>query len=137
LKELWTKDEAEFHGEFIHFPAVKSFPKPVQRPHPPVILGSMANNVFKRAAEYDNGWLPDRVAPDEVKAGRAELDRRAVEAGRDPASIEILVFGQPPDLDLIKRFEDTGAVRVMVQLMATPEQEALTELEAIAKRVLR
>jgi probable F420-dependent oxidoreductase len=137
LKELWTKDEAEFHGEFIHFPAVKSFPKPVQRPHPPVILGGMAHNVFKRAVEYGNGWLPNRVTPDEVKAGRAELDRRAVEAGRDPASIEISVFGQPPDPDLIKRFEDAGAVRVMVRLMATPEQEALTELEAIAKRVLR
>ena len=137
LKELWTKDEAEFHGEFIHFPAVKSFPKPVQKPHPPVILGGMAKNVFKRTVEYGDGWLPNRVTPDQVKAGRAELDHLALEAGRDPASIEISVFGQPPDPDLIKRFEDAGAARVMVRVMALPEREALTELEAIAKKVLQ
>src|SRR5919108_1792717 len=137
MKELWTKDEAEFHGEFIHFPAVKSFPKPVQKPHPPVILGGMAKNVFKRTVEYGDGWLPNRVTPDQVKAGRAELDHLAGDAGRDPASMEISVFGQPPDPDLIKRFEDAGAARVMVRLMALPEQEALTELASIAKKVLR
>lgn len=137
LKELWTKDEAEFHGEFLHFPAVKSFPKPVQKPHPPIILGGMAKNVLKRVVAYGNGWMPNRLTPDELKASRVELDRLAVEAGRDPKSLEISIFGQPPDPELIKRFEDAGAVRVMVRLMAMPEKEALVELDSIARNVLR
>jgi probable F420-dependent oxidoreductase len=136
LTELWTKDEAEFHGEFIHFPPVKSFPKPVQKPHPPVILGGMAKYVLKRVVAYGNGWMPNRVTPEQVKAGRTELDRLAIEAGRDPASLEISVFGQAPDPDLIKQFQDAGAARVTVRLMAMPEREALAELESIARQVL-
>jgi probable F420-dependent oxidoreductase len=136
MKQLWTKTRAEFHGKFYDFPPVYSFPRPVQKPHPPVILGGMAPNVLKRVAAWGDGWMPNRVVPEQIKQGRATLDELAETAGRDPASIHISVFGQPPDLDLIRRFVDAGAERVIVRLPTAAEKEALEELEKIGEKVL-
>ena len=136
MKELWTKTESEHHGEFYDFPGVYSFPNPVQRPHPPVLLGGMAKNVFKRVVEWGDGWMPNRVQPEDVAKGRATLDELADAAGRDPSSLEITVYGQQPDPDLLKRFEDAGANRVAIRLETLPESEALDELNKIAEAVL-
>lgn len=136
MKQLWTRTSAEFHGRFYDFPPVYSFPRPVQKPHPPVILGGMAPNVLKRVVAWGDGWMPNRVTPEQIKQGRATLDELAETAGRDPASIHISVFGQPPDLDLLKRFVDAGAERVIVRLPTAAEKEALEELEKIAEKVL-
>ena len=136
MKELWTKTESEYHGNYYDFPPVYSFPRPAQRPHPPVLLGGMARNVFRRIVEWGDGWIPNRVTPDEVAAGRAKLDELATVAGRDPASIPISVFGQQPDPDLIKRFFDAGAERVTVRLPVLEEKESLVELERMAAKVL-
>ena len=137
MKELWTKTESEYHGKYYDFPPVYSFPRPAQRPHPPVLLGGMAKNVFKRVVEWGDGWMPNRVTPEEVKRGRATLDELADAAGRDPHSIQIAVFGQQPDSDLISQFEDAGVDRVAIRLETAPEEEALANLEQIAETVLR
>lgn len=137
MKELWTKTQSEFHGKFYDFPMVYSFPRPVQRPHPPVFLGGMAKNVFKRVVEYGDGWMPNRVTAEQVKQGRATLDELADAAGRDPNSIQVSVFGQPADRDHIMRLEDAGANRVMVRLETAAEDDALANLERIAETVLR
>lgn len=136
MKELWTKDEVEFHGEFIHFPLVKSFPKPAQKPHPPIILGGQAKNVLKRVVAYGNGWMPNRIPPDQIKAAREELNKLAIKAGRDPQAIEISMFGLPNDPGLVKRFEEAGADRVIIRLDSAPEAETLAELAQVATRVL-
>ena len=114
MKELWTKDEAEFHGRYYDFPPVYCYPKPVQKPHPPVLLGGNAPNVLQRVARWGDGWLPTRVSPAQVEEGRKILDTLAVERGRDPASLTISVFGQPPetDRDQIEAFLNAGAERV-------------------------
>ena len=75
MKELWNTVESEFHGEFYDFPAVYSFPRPTQRPHPPIYLGSLAKRVFERIVEYGDGWIPTRVRPDTIKNGRNTLDK--------------------------------------------------------------
>ena len=138
MKEMWTKDEAEFHGTYYDFPPVKVFPKPAQKPHPPVLLGGMARNVFRRIIAWGDGWLPNRVTPSLVEDGRAQLDALAGEAGRDPASISISVYGQEADLDLIRSLRDAGADRVVVRPAATDTAEAMArELERIADAVLR
>ena len=138
MKELWTKDEAEYHGRFYDFPAVKSYPKPLQQPHPPVILGGLAKNVLRRVVAHADGWLPNRITPAEVEESRAKLDAMAAEAGRDPKSITISVFGQAPERDLVRSFLNAGADRVIVR----PEHvETATEmgeqLERMAEAVLR
>src|SRR5207245_2440187 len=115
MKELWTKREAEFHGKYYDFPPVRSYPKPAQKPHPPVLLGGGAKNVLQRIVAWGDGWLPNRITPDQLRESRATLDRLAKEAGRDPSAITISVHGQPADRDLIKRLHDAGATRVIVR----------------------
>ncbi|HSB61397.1 MAG TPA: LLM class F420-dependent oxidoreductase [Vicinamibacteria bacterium] len=137
MKELWTKAEASFDGKYYRFPPVRSYPKPAQKPHPPVILGGHAKNVLQRVVEWGDGWLPNRASPEEVAASRKTLDGLARQAGRDPASITISVFGQPPERDLLRRFLDAGAVRVIVRpVTARTEAEMQAGLESIARAVL-
>jgi probable F420-dependent oxidoreductase len=138
MKELWTKDEAEYHGRYFDFPAVKSFPKPLQQPHPPVLLGGLAKNVLRRIIAHADGWLPNRITPAEVEEGRAKLDAMAAEAGRDPKSITISVFGQAPDRDLVQSFLNAGADRVIVRPEhVETETEMGEQLERMAEAVLR
>ncbi len=138
MKELWTKDEAEYHGRYFDFPPVKSYPKPVQHPHPPVILGGLAKNVLRRVVAHADGWLPNRITPAEVETSRAKLDAMAAEAGRDPKSITISVFGQSPTLDVVQSFLDAGADRVVVRPEHVETEAQMAEqLERMADAVLR
>jgi probable F420-dependent oxidoreductase len=136
MKELWTKEEAEYHGKFYNFPPVRSFPKPFQTPHPPIFLGGSAGNVFKRIVAWGDGWMPTRATPQDIKSGRATLDELANAAGRDPHSIEIMVYGEAGDPETLKRFEEAGASRVIVRLQTTEGDAALTELERMAEQLL-
>ena len=138
LKELWTKDEAEFHGKYYDFPPVRCFPKPVQEPHPPVILGGMAKNVLRRVATWGDGWLPNRVTPAQVEESRGILDNFAAELGRDAAALTISVYGQPADASVVSSFLDAGANRVVVRPEWTEDEDKMSaELERIADAVLR
>jgi len=136
MKELWSKEEAEYHGTFYDFPPVRSFPKPSQQPHPPVLLGGAARNVLQRVVAWGDGWLPIRVTPEEVKMGRASLEALAAAAGRDPSTIDITVFGQASDRDALQRFAEAGASRAIVRLSTTLSDAALSELEHMAAQVL-
>jgi probable F420-dependent oxidoreductase len=138
MKELWTKTEAEFHGTYYDFPPVRSYPKPKQKPHPPVLLGGGARKVLERIVAWGDGWLPNRVTPEQLRESRATLDRLAKDAGRDPSAITITVHGQPADRDLIRRFHDAGANRVLVRPPTVKTiAEMGTELTRIADAVLR
>jgi probable F420-dependent oxidoreductase len=138
MKELWTRPEAEFHGRYYTFPPVKSNPKPLQKPHPPVLLGGGAPNVLQRVVAWGDGWLPNRVTPEKLRESRATLDRLAGDAGRDPAALTISVYGQPADRDLIRRLHDAGATRVVVRpATVKTEAEMATELTRIADTVMR
>ena len=136
MKELWTKEEAEYHGHYYDFPPVRSFPKPVQKPHPPVLLGGMAENALRRTVAWADGWMPNRVTSEQIKASRATLDELAVGAGRDPRSLEITVYGQPPDREVIEGFEDAGAARVTIAIPGTSTDDALEQLDSVAPKVL-
>jgi probable F420-dependent oxidoreductase len=137
MKELWTKTEAEFQGKYYNFPLVRSYPKPVQKPHPPVLLGGGARNVLQRIVAWGDGWLPNRITPDQLRESRATLDRLAKDASRDPSAISITVHGQPADRDLIRRLLDAGANRVLVRPAAVKTDALMdTELTRIAEAVL-
>jgi len=138
MKELWTKDEAEFHGQYYNFPPVYCYPKPVQKPHPPVILGGHAKNVLQRIIRWGDGWLPNRSNPAQIEESRKILDTLATERGRDPSSITISVYGQAPDRDLIQSFLNAGADRVVVAPQhCETESEMGEQLERIAEAVIR
>ena len=133
-----TKEEAEFRGQYFDFPPVRSYPKPAQKPHPPVILGGMARNVLRRIINVADGWLPNRVTPAQVEESRAKLDAMAAEAGRDPASITISVYGQEPDRTVVQSLLSAGANRVVVRPDYYDSEEGMgQELERMAEAVLR
>lgn len=138
MKELWTKDEAEFHGHYYDFPPVICNPKPVQKPHPPVILGGMAKNVLRRVATWGDGWMPNRITPAELEKSRAMLDTMAAELGRDPKSLTISVYGQAADRDQVQSLLNAGADRVVVRPEhVDTEAEMGEQLERMAEAVLR
>ena len=138
MKVLWTEEEGEFHGRYYDFPKVRCYPKPAQKPHPPVILGGMARNVLRRIVAWGDGWLPNRITPERLREARAQLDALAGEAGRDPSLLTITVSGQPADRELIETLIDAGANGVVVrpEYMET-EEEMGNELERIAEIVFR
>ncbi|HZQ36367.1 MAG TPA: TIGR03619 family F420-dependent LLM class oxidoreductase, partial [Dehalococcoidia bacterium] len=85
MKQLWENGAGEFHGKHYDFPPVLSYPQPLQRPHPPIYVGAFAlGNVFRRIVSYGNGWITWILSPEQIREGRATLDRLAGEAGRDP-----------------------------------------------------
>jgi len=139
MKELWTTDESEYHGRYYDFPAVKCFPKPAQKPHPPVILGGSAKNVFKRTVEWGDGWMPVSTSPDEIRHGRETLNELAAQAGRDPQSISVIAFGQPGQLhsrDQAQALEEAGAEHAIIWLNKLQEEEVIPELEGLAQEML-
>jgi probable F420-dependent oxidoreductase len=138
MKELWTNEEAEYHGRYFDFPLVKSYPKPLQKPYPPIILGGMAKNVLRRVVAHADGWLPNRVTPADVEESRKKLDAMAAEAGRDPKSITISVYGQLPEHDVVHSLLNAGADRVVVRPEhVETEKEMGEQLERMAEAVLR
>ncbi len=135
MRALWTQDAAEYHGRYYDFPPVQCNPKPAQEGGPPVILGGNARNVFRRVARWGDGWMPTAASPEQIAAGRAAIDELADASGRDPSTINITVFGQPADRELIGRFEEAGANRVIIRLPDTTSSTALDEIERIAGAV--
>ena len=114
-----------------------AIPKPAQDPHPPILLGGMARNVLRRVARWGDGWLPNRVTPEQVHEGRLMLDTLAAEYDRDPAALTINIYGQPPERDLVESYLEAGANRVIVRLELCESEEAMEEeLGRVAAAVL-
>ena len=137
MKTLWSNEEAAFDGKYYSFPKVRSYPKPAQKPWPPIIIGGMAPRVIERIVAHADGWLPNRITPEDLKDKRAELDERATAAGRDPKSIEISIFGQEANPDLIGSLFEAGAARVIIRPQhVETESEMGAQMERIAKTVM-
>jgi probable F420-dependent oxidoreductase len=144
MRKLWTEERPSFEGRWVRFPPVVCRPKPVQTPHPPVVLGGMGPNAVRRVATWGDGWLPIATPPDEIRAARAEIDRLARTAGRDPSRITITVMiGAPPGLeqpaldmlparDVVAAYRDAGADGVVVSLPTLARDEALRHLDRVA-----
>jgi probable F420-dependent oxidoreductase len=140
MKELWTKDESEYHGRYYNFPAVRSFPKPAAKPHPPVLLGGSSKYVFKRIVEWGDGWLPTGVSVEGIQRGRTTLNELAEKAGRDPRSLNIIAFGQPGQFTNrqdIQALEEAGIPHATIWLRRTKQDDVIAELEELAHLVLR
>ena len=136
MKALWANEAAEYHGTYYDFPLVRSFPRPVQQPHPPIFLGGVAQQVFKRIVAYGNGWMPTRSTPELIRQGRAVLNELAVEAGRDPRSIAVMAYIAPTDRAVLQALEEAGADAAVVRLESESEAAVPAALEQIAQQVL-
>src|SRR5437867_7744561 len=116
MKEIWTKDEAEFHGEFVNFDKIWSYPKPVQKPHPPILMGGDGATTFNRVIEFSNGWLPLGYRKIDMMQKIRDLRRQAEAAGRDPKSISITVFGANPQPATLEELAKAGVERAVLML---------------------
>ena len=118
MKEIWTKSKAEYHGEFVNFDPMMTWPKPVQKPHPKVIVGGAFPYSARRAIRYGDGWIPQAVRGgySEIADMIPEFRKMATEAGRDPGSIEITIWAPRQEVDLMKRYEDLGVTRIVFNL---------------------
>ena len=143
MKEIWTQEEAEFHGEFVNFDKMWAYPKPVQRPHPPILMGGDGPTTFDRVVEYCDGWMPISGRPQSggpsLQEKIAMLRRQAEEAGRDPASINITTFrgpdGSQPEPDAIRRLEEAGVDRVIFGLPSAERDTVLPIIDQCAKLI--
>jgi probable F420-dependent oxidoreductase len=135
MKEIWTKNEAEYHGEFVDFPPMMSWPKPMQRPHPPVIVGGAFPYAARRTLAYGDGWIPHASRPQygDVTEFLPRFRQMAAEAGRDPGSVPVTVWGVGEDLDRLKRHRDLRIARVVVSLPSAPAGEVLPILDRWAE----
>jgi len=134
MRLIWTKSKPEYAGEFVKFPPMMTWPKPVQKPHPPVLVGGAFPYGARRALAYGDGWVPHarRPAYGDVLGKLPEFAALAREAGRDPATVPITVFGVAEDGDLIKRYRDAGAARLLFNLPAAKADEVLPVLDRCA-----
>src|SRR6202045_572142 len=137
MKQIWTKDTAQYHGQIVEFPPMQARPKPVQQPHPPIIVGGAFRLAARRAIRYGDGILP--AAPSAGSGSPEEFmpawRRMAAEAGRDPASLSVTLGGAPEDLDVLRRNRDLGVTRMTVRLPATKEDEILPILDRWARLI--
>lgn len=132
MKAIWTQDAPEFHGEFVRFGPILSYPKPVQVPHPPIFLGVNTPGARRLVVEYGDGWLPLAPQVGDLGAGIADLRRRAAEAGRDPDSLTVSVYGARLDEAVVRQYERAGAERVVFRLPAADRETVLRRLDASA-----
>ena len=116
IKVIWANEEASFHGEHVRFDPIWSWPKPIQRPRPPIVLGGETDHTLRRVIKYCDGWLPRARDPEIIVRGIARLNELAEEAGRDPESISVNVFAPRPDAELIDRFKGMGVARIVLWL---------------------
>jgi probable F420-dependent oxidoreductase len=133
MKEIWTKDEAQFQGEFVRFDPIWAWPKPVQKPHPPVLLGGESGHTLQRVVDFCEGWFPRGRSADAILPGLADLRTRADKAGRDPKTISTSVFGAPADRAVLDRWAQAGVERGILRLPSADRSTVLPMLDGWAK----
>jgi probable F420-dependent oxidoreductase len=131
MQALWTQDEPEYHGELVNIERCNQWPKPVQRPHPPIIVGGAFPYAARRAIRYGNGWIPraDRLEQDGVGVLIERFRAMATEAGRDPASLPITIFRAPDDLEQLRFCQSIDVDRVVFSLPAAKEDAIMPILD--------
>jgi probable F420-dependent oxidoreductase len=132
MKAIWTEEEAEYHGRIIDFDPIWSWPKPVQKPHPPVLVGGLGEKVYDRVVAYGDEWIPNRVkSPEELGERIAELQRRAEAAGRE--RIPVTVFGAKAEVRLLERLKAVGVTRALFYLRPGEAGDVERHLEELGK----
>jgi probable F420-dependent oxidoreductase len=131
MKAIWANHEASYGGEFVKFDRIISYPKPVQTPHPPIILGSATPQGRSRVAEYCDGWIPIDLLIQDLPPAIADLKAKVKAAGRDPASVSITIFAFEITPDQLQRYRDLGVERVTVMLPRRTE-DAMPYLDKLA-----
>jgi probable F420-dependent oxidoreductase len=134
MKEIWTHDEASYHGRYVDFDRIWSWPKPAQRPHPPIIVGGNGRRVLDRVIAYGDEWMPNRIgAPGELGERVERLGRMAADAGR--ATPKVSLYAAPAKPAEIQRYEAVGVSRYVLYVPPVSRPEAEERLDHLARVV--
>jgi probable F420-dependent oxidoreductase len=132
MKEIWTQTKPKFSGELVKFDEMMQWPKPVQKPHPPIIVGGAFPHAARRAVAYGDGWIPIGGRGLDPIDALGEFRKMAKEKGRDPASLSYDVFAAPRDTDTLKRYRDAGVTRAIFMFPSKGRDEVLPMLDECA-----
>ena len=129
MKALWTREEASFHGRFVNFDPVWSWPKPKQRPHPPILLGGESDYTLRRIVDYCDGWIPRPVGDFTARGAVDRLRRMAESKGRDPKSLMVSVFRAPADEAALAEYRTAGIDEALLEIPDRSRDEILQTLD--------
>jgi len=140
MKAIWTQEEAEYHGKYVNFDKLWSYPKPVQKPYPPILMGGAGPHARQRAADFDGHWMPigGRAYSEPIAESMADFRARAEKAGRDPAAVTVSIFGVAPDEAKLAALRDAGVTRVVFFVPSAIADTVLPLLDgyaAVARKV--
>ncbi len=136
MRELWTTDSASYHGETVEFDDVWQWPKPQQKPHPPVLLGASTPKAIERAVRYCDGWMPSGLGGvTEWGPIVGELRERFADAGKPRPSVSI--YGAAADLETLKEHAAAGVDRAILRLPSAPAEEIVPLLEKHAALIAK
>ena len=136
MQQIWTQEEASYHGEFVNFERIWSWPKPVQKPYPPVILGSDGGQAMKRVVRYCDGWIPFARGNENLPDKIAQLNEMAAAAGRGP--IAVTLFNTPSDPARLEPFANMrGVERCLFAVPSESAEQVLPRLDALADAIAR
>jgi probable F420-dependent oxidoreductase len=139
MKVIWSESKPEYHGEIVDFPPMMTWPKPVQKPHPPVIVGGAFPHAARRAIRYGDGWIPHSRRPqyEDVTDYLPQFRQMATDAARNLAELPVTVWGVQPDYDRLRRYEEQGVARGVVQLAPEKAEKTLPILDRWAELIQR
>jgi probable F420-dependent oxidoreductase len=136
MKEIWTKDMAEFHGRYVNFDSIWSWPKPAQKPNPPVLLGGESGYTLQRVVDFCDGWFPRARNHEAIMSAFQDLKARAAKAGRDMKTISVSVFGMATaDEAKLDAYRETGFTRVLLRLPPEGREVVLPLIDQWAKLI--
>jgi len=135
MKQIWTEEKAEYHGELVDFDPIFAWPKPAQKPHPPIHVGGAYPGGMRRALRYGNGWIPIGSRDDDVVTHLPALREEAEKQGRSLDGFEVTVYGAPPDPAKLTELRDAGIHRAILFLPPAGEEDVVKVLDGYASTI--
>lgn len=133
MKAIWTEEAAEYHGEFVNFDPLWSYPKPHQKPHPPILLGTLSTQGLQRVVRYCDGWIPAAIPPQELADAIRTLHALAEQAGRNPHEIPVSIFGVSGEETTLRQYQELGVERAVFAVPSEGREQVLPLLDQYAK----
>jgi len=132
MKAIWAEEAAEYHGEFVNFDPIWSYPKPFQKPHPPILLGTLSAQGLNRVVRYCDGWIPIGIMLKDLPGVLRDLSNRAEQAGRKPQDIKVSIFGSSAKEETLQKYQELGIERAVFGLPSDGKDKVLPLLDKYA-----
>jgi probable F420-dependent oxidoreductase len=135
MKAIWTEENAEYHGEFVNFDPIWCYPKPVQKPHPPILLGVHTGSGLNRVVNYCDGWIPVGAAVQDLRVSLQDLHARAEKAGRRPRDLSISIFMGTDQESVLRQYQELGVERTVFGVPSEGKDKVLPLLDKYAAQI--